>query len=287
MSPRSGEPGAAGRPPDGRPTYCRLHFPHHNHHRRFLERLPSAGSGPDRPHSLPFPIPLPSIRKSRTIARWPSGPVTPRDQPGRTLPPADGPVCHPAGQTDPPTAVPGSPPVPATPPSEGVPVPPGPVTTSSLPADPSPGSAPSPTGHFPVPPQAPVRTPPPSAAYPATGAAGYAEFGTTTWVRQPVACKPAPISPDSVPRAPPISSSSAPNRPARAAQTVAVRHRIRPPCRRRPRAAARSSNRPMPTTSSPLWPGRPQGCPAHSRWARQPAPPRRWHRPERAWRSAS
>lgn len=148
---------------------------------------------------------------------------------------------------------------------------------------------PIPTGHFPVPPQAPVRTPPPPEAHPATAAAGYAEFGATTWIRQPVACRSAPISPGSVPPARPIAGPSAPNRPARAAQTVAVRYRIRPPRPRRPRAAARSSNRPAPTTSSPLWPGRPERCPAHfrsPRRARQPVPPRRWHRPERAWRSA-
>ncbi len=105
------------------------------------------------------PGPSLSIRKSRTVRRLPTGPVTPRDRSDRRRP-ARGPVCHPTRQIGPPGR--------HAPRAPTGPVPPrwfrfpSPVTDHHTPRG-SPTMPPDPyfPGCVPGPPQAPARIPPP------------------------------------------------------------------------------------------------------------------------------
>ncbi len=287
MSPRSEEPGCADGRPTRRPTYCRLHVRPSATPSPNPERLPFADSGSDRPHSYRFRLrcrasgraelsldgrPIRSPRETgpdRRCRRPVGRSATPRDRP--THPPA----------------VPGSPPVPAAP-LRGVPVPPRVRNHLAPPRRIPPPDPPIPHRALSGSSQAPVRTHPPATYRPPQQPATPSSVRPSS-VRQPVADRSAPISPGSMPLA--RSFSGSPNRPARAAQMPATRYRNQRYLPYRQRAGAQSASASISTANSPpRWTGRPERRPAHlrsPRRARQPAPRRRWRRPERAWWSAS
>lgn len=130
------------------------------------------------------PDPPLSIRKSRTVRRLPTGPVTPRDRSDRRRL-ARGPVCHPARQTDPPGRPAPQLRRPAPFPHGGSGFPPRspdhrtPRGSPTIPPDPHiPGCVPGP-------PQAPARIPPPPSAA-ARLLAGVDDAGLGATVLDPV-----------------------------------------------------------------------------------------------------
>lgn len=192
---------------------------------------------------------------------------------GRSATPRDRPTHPPTG--------PGSPPVPATPTFRVVPV--APRTRNHLtPAHGSlPGSAHPPPGTF----QLHRSVPRPRDVSGNHSSRLRRVRCDPSSIRQPVAGRPAPISPGRLPPARPVSGSSVPSRPTHAAQTLAPRYRIRRCLPRRLRAAAPPAGAPASTTTGTQWPGRSARCPAHlrsPRRARHPGPQRRWLRAERA-----
>ncbi len=182
MSPRTEEPGSAGGRPGRRSTYCPLHLRPTGRITATTIADPSNGylslAAAGSTTLVPIPISLPSIRKSRTIARWPVRSGHPA-RPDRTdaaagrwagLPPrgTDRPTHRsprlPTGSCDPH--------LPRGSGSSPAPQPPHPCTRLPPLDPPIPhrvlsGSSPG-TGPYPAP-----------ATYPVTAAAGYAEFGVT------------------------------------------------------------------------------------------------------------